>query len=202
MIEHDIHYQTVYTLIDYVLTSLFEHGFRSVTVGECLGDPKENWYRQGPGGSGGSGGGGGSSAPSSQPGPSASPKPSIPSTTIRKKPSKTAGGSGSVRTDDSIRGTATAAAVSTPAGKPPGTSGAPTSLVPDLPIKPNPATAPAAPAASATTSATPSPIAVVTAVPSGAGIAAPLKVTVDGNCGSGITCVGSRFGNCCSHNGW
>ena len=49
-IEHDIHYQTVYNLTDYILTSLFSHGYRSVTVGECLGDPRENWYRTGPSG--------------------------------------------------------------------------------------------------------------------------------------------------------
>ncbi|KAI1268517.1 carbohydrate esterase family 4 protein [Xylariaceae sp. FL1019] len=48
-IEHDIHYQTVYNLTDYILESLFDHGFRSVTVGECLGDPPENWYRAGSG---------------------------------------------------------------------------------------------------------------------------------------------------------
>lgn len=46
-IEHDIHYETVYNLTDYILSSLFAHGYKSVTVGECLGDPKENWYRTG-----------------------------------------------------------------------------------------------------------------------------------------------------------
>ncbi|KAK4242565.1 hypothetical protein C8A03DRAFT_40064 [Achaetomium macrosporum] len=50
-IEHDIHYQTVYNLTDYILTSLFSAGYRSVTVGECLGDPSTNWYRAGPSGS-------------------------------------------------------------------------------------------------------------------------------------------------------
>jgi hypothetical protein len=48
-IEHDIHYQTVYNLTDYMLASLFKHGYKSVTVGECLGDPASNWYRAGPG---------------------------------------------------------------------------------------------------------------------------------------------------------
>ncbi|RKU48026.1 hypothetical protein DL546_007354 [Coniochaeta pulveracea] len=48
-IEHDIHYQTVYNLTDYMLSSLFKHGYKSVTVGECLGDPASNWYRAGPG---------------------------------------------------------------------------------------------------------------------------------------------------------
>lgn len=44
-IEHDIHYQSVYNLTDYFLESLFAHGYRSVTVGQCLGDSPENWYR-------------------------------------------------------------------------------------------------------------------------------------------------------------
>ncbi|KAI0971814.1 carbohydrate-binding module family 18 [Xylaria arbuscula] len=46
-IEHDIHYETVYNLTSYVLTSLFNSGYRSVTVGQCLGDPPANWYRAG-----------------------------------------------------------------------------------------------------------------------------------------------------------
>ncbi|KAK4147058.1 uncharacterized protein C8A04DRAFT_34602 [Dichotomopilus funicola] len=50
-IEHDIHYQTVYNLTDYILTSLVAAGFNAVTVGECLGDPVDNWYRAGPDGS-------------------------------------------------------------------------------------------------------------------------------------------------------
>ncbi|RYP80080.1 hypothetical protein DL769_002654 [Monosporascus sp. CRB-8-3] len=49
-IEHDIHYQVVYNLTGHLLESLFRNGYRSVTVGECLGDPPENWYRAGPGG--------------------------------------------------------------------------------------------------------------------------------------------------------
>jgi hypothetical protein len=28
-----------------MLSSLFRNGFRSVTLGDCLQDPKENWYR-------------------------------------------------------------------------------------------------------------------------------------------------------------
>lgn len=46
-IEHDIHYQTVYNLTDYILASMYSHGYKSVTVGECLGDPAANWYRSG-----------------------------------------------------------------------------------------------------------------------------------------------------------
>lgn len=51
-IEHDIHEQVVYNLTDYILDSLSSLGYRAVTVGECLGDPSENWYRAGPKGSG------------------------------------------------------------------------------------------------------------------------------------------------------
>ncbi|KAK0711196.1 hypothetical protein B0H67DRAFT_279837 [Lasiosphaeris hirsuta] len=47
-IEHDIHTTIVHNLTDYILTSLFSNGYRSVTVGECLGDPPANWYRAGP----------------------------------------------------------------------------------------------------------------------------------------------------------
>ncbi|RKF60995.1 Chitin deacetylase [Erysiphe neolycopersici] len=46
-IEHDIHYQIAYNLTDHILESIYAKGYRSVTVGECLGDPAENWYRSG-----------------------------------------------------------------------------------------------------------------------------------------------------------
>ncbi len=44
-IGHDIHYQTVYNLTDYMLSTLTGLGYKAVTVGECLGDPQANWYR-------------------------------------------------------------------------------------------------------------------------------------------------------------
>ncbi|KAH6997359.1 family 4 carbohydrate esterase [Ilyonectria destructans] len=44
-IEHDPVYQSVYNLTEYMLKSLVANGFNSVTVGECLNDPKANWYR-------------------------------------------------------------------------------------------------------------------------------------------------------------
>jgi len=46
-IEHDLQIQTVYNLTAHMLGSLYKNGYRSVTVGECLGDPAENWYRSG-----------------------------------------------------------------------------------------------------------------------------------------------------------
>ncbi|KAJ8132863.1 hypothetical protein O1611_g759 [Lasiodiplodia mahajangana] len=111
-IEHDIHYQTVYNLTDYILTSLFESGYRSVTVGQCLGDPPENWYRAG--------------------------SKAVPSYTF--------------------------------------TTRAPTGTFSCL-TQTQTSTGPAAPTST-------------------------LVVSTEGNCGSGVTCQGSRFGNCCSVNGY
>jgi peptidoglycan/xylan/chitin deacetylase (PgdA/CDA1 family) len=50
-IEHDPVYQSVYNLTGYMLESLFRNNFKAITVGECLQDPKENWYRRPSGGS-------------------------------------------------------------------------------------------------------------------------------------------------------
>jgi len=44
-IQHDIHYQTVYTLTQYQIDKAKEKGYKLVTIGECLGDPEANWYR-------------------------------------------------------------------------------------------------------------------------------------------------------------
>ncbi|RYP08248.1 hypothetical protein DL764_001982 [Monosporascus ibericus] len=103
-IEHDIHYQVVYNLTDHLLESLFRNGYRSVTVGECLGDPPENWYRAGPGSG------------------------SVPPYT-HEPPTPTCGSGGG---------------------------------------EPEP----------------------------------PTQTSVEGNCGGGITCFGSEFGDCCSQHGW
>ncbi|KAI0550257.1 carbohydrate esterase family 4 protein [Xylaria curta] len=109
-IEHDIHYQTVYNLTDYFLTSLFKSGYRSVTVGQCLGDPPENWYRAG--------------------------SKAVPKYTFTPR--------------------------------------APTGTWSCL---------------SQTPTSAPTPTSTLT-------------VSIDGNCGSGVTCQGSVFGNCCSVNGY
>ncbi|KAK9256877.1 hypothetical protein V1507DRAFT_381771 [Lipomyces tetrasporus] len=47
-IQHDIHYQTVYNLTEYSLKIMTRKGYKMVTVGECLGDPKSYWYRSWP----------------------------------------------------------------------------------------------------------------------------------------------------------
>ncbi|CAI6340074.1 unnamed protein product [Periconia digitata] len=51
VIGHDIHYQTAYNLTEFMLSTLTQLGYKAVTVGECLGDPVENWYRNGDGSS-------------------------------------------------------------------------------------------------------------------------------------------------------
>lgn len=47
VIGHDVHEQTVVSLTPYMLDKLYAAGYRAVTLGECLGDPVENWYRSG-----------------------------------------------------------------------------------------------------------------------------------------------------------
>lgn len=47
VLNHDIHYQTVYNLTKFMLDTMAAKGYGpSVTVGTCLGDPQANWYRQ------------------------------------------------------------------------------------------------------------------------------------------------------------
>ena len=45
VLNHDIHYQTVYTLAEFEINRAVALGYNLVTVGECLGDPAANWYR-------------------------------------------------------------------------------------------------------------------------------------------------------------
>ncbi|KAI2622925.1 carbohydrate-binding module family 18 [Hypomontagnella submonticulosa] len=46
VIAHDIHEQTVHNLTEYMLKGIQSRGYKAVTVGDCLGDPSRNWYRQ------------------------------------------------------------------------------------------------------------------------------------------------------------
>jgi peptidoglycan/xylan/chitin deacetylase (PgdA/CDA1 family) len=45
ILAHDVHEQTVQNLTAYMIDTAQDRGYRLVTVGECLGDPRENWYR-------------------------------------------------------------------------------------------------------------------------------------------------------------
>lgn len=45
VLAHDIHERTVHELAAYMIEEARNAGFRLVTVGECMGDAEENWYR-------------------------------------------------------------------------------------------------------------------------------------------------------------
>ncbi|KAH7029862.1 uncharacterized protein B0I36DRAFT_245464 [Microdochium trichocladiopsis] len=45
---HDVHQTTVENLLPEMIKIVKERGLKAVTVGECLGDPKENWYSSAP----------------------------------------------------------------------------------------------------------------------------------------------------------
>ncbi|KAF7561586.1 hypothetical protein G7046_g2551 [Stylonectria norvegica] len=45
VLAHDVHYQTVVNLTAYMVQTTRARGYKLVTVGECLNDPKANWYR-------------------------------------------------------------------------------------------------------------------------------------------------------------
>ncbi|KAH7216385.1 hypothetical protein DER44DRAFT_857402 [Fusarium oxysporum] len=45
VLAHDVHEQTVHNLTSYMIQTARSRGYKLVTVGECLSDPKENWYR-------------------------------------------------------------------------------------------------------------------------------------------------------------
>lgn len=46
IIAHDVHEQTVHNLTEHMLRVSADRGYRAVTVGQCLNDPEEFWYRQ------------------------------------------------------------------------------------------------------------------------------------------------------------
>lgn len=46
-LAHDIRYQTVVSLTKFMIETARARGYQLVTVGECLGDSRENWYRGG-----------------------------------------------------------------------------------------------------------------------------------------------------------
>ncbi|KAL1875444.1 hypothetical protein Daus18300_003183 [Diaporthe australafricana] len=45
VLAHDIHERTVHELAEYMIEQALSAGYRLVTVGECMGDPEQNWYR-------------------------------------------------------------------------------------------------------------------------------------------------------------
>lgn len=169
-IEHDLQRQVVYNLTDHILTSLKARGFRSVTLGECLGDPSQNWYRAGVGAVPTNTQSPSASTQLGGPGPTTSNAPPTPSPSLRVSVDGSCGNGvtcqGSQfgdccseyffcgRTNAYCGAGCNPLFGSCSGGGPP---------------EPPPPTS-------------------------------TLRVSVDGSCGNGVTCQGSEFGNCCSRN--
>lgn len=45
VLSHDTQNGTVYGFAQFMIDMAMEAGFELVTMGECLGDPVQNWYR-------------------------------------------------------------------------------------------------------------------------------------------------------------
>jgi hypothetical protein len=44
-LAHDTHYLSVHRWTPFMIEKAKEYGFKMVTVGECMNDAEENWYR-------------------------------------------------------------------------------------------------------------------------------------------------------------
>jgi hypothetical protein len=44
-VAHDIHEKTVQEYVQFMIDQAQKYGYELVTVGECLNDPQNNWYR-------------------------------------------------------------------------------------------------------------------------------------------------------------
>ncbi|TLS31477.1 hypothetical protein PpBr36_03398 [Pyricularia pennisetigena] len=77
VLAHDIHYNSSTRLTQFMLELAARRGLKPVTVGECMGDPAEFWYREvsrSSGAGGGGGGGGATTTPPNKPKPGATSK--------------------------------------------------------------------------------------------------------------------------------
>ncbi|KAK8108643.1 polysaccharide deacetylase [Apiospora sp. TS-2023a] len=219
-IEHDIHYQTVYNLTDYILDSLFRSGYRSVTVGQCLGDPAENWYRAGTGAvpaydftTREPTGTWGCLKPTSTTTRRTTTTTTRPTATPTLKVSPDGACGTGVTCQGSQFGNCCSqngwcgASIDYCGGGCQaqfGTCSAPDNTLPaDSPIPPttSPTRLPSGPGAGVPDS----PLTTTTKTTPTSAAPAPTstkKVSVEGDCGGDITCVGSGFGDCCSAHGW
>ncbi|KAK1832598.1 chitin deacetylase [Podospora conica] len=129
---HEIHELSVTEFLQFVIDEARKYNYEFVTVGECLGDPVNNWYRDPANG----GPWGGPAAPpvikdktsSSSSSKSESKSESVSSTTSASKPlfsestksnsTTTGAGSTTVTSTTQVPKTATPAATSTPTPKP------------------------------------------------------------------------------------
>ncbi|KAK8126024.1 chitin deacetylase [Apiospora kogelbergensis] len=107
-IGHDIHFQTVYNLTEFMLSTVSKQGYKFVTVGECLNDPVENWYRKD------------DSAPAPAPASSASTSVKVPVVSTSSASIKASSTSvSSAATKATTLSSATRPATTTSAGAPP-----------------------------------------------------------------------------------
>ena len=90
VLAHDVHYQTVVNLTAYMINTSRNRGYNLVTVGECLNDPKENWYRTVSGGAGSTGTPTGTSVITKR---SSSTGYPTPTSTLTPSPNQSCGGS-------------------------------------------------------------------------------------------------------------
>jgi len=208
-IQHDIHVQTANNLTEYMLKTIQTLGYKAVTVGECLGDPKANWYRTA---------GGAGTPSSSSVRNTATRSSSAPASTASKKvtPDATCGGTNGYTcigggfgnccssagwcgstTDYCGTGCQSAFGNCGSNGGASSSSNAPVSTP-----KPSSSNAPVStpqPSSSKAPSSTPKASSTQPATPT-----STKKVSTDGTCAGrqGFTCQGSSFGNCCSQYGW
>lgn len=177
-IEHDIHEQTAHNLTEYMLKIIQDKGYRGVTVGECLGDPAENWYRASPG----------KIVTSSSSVPTATSSAAPTATPTKVSTDGTCGGNTGSTCQGSTFGNCCSAAgwcgstadyCAAGCQSVFGSCGSSSSSV-------------VASAVSAVSTASTAPSST------------PNKVSTDATCGgnTGFTCQGSTFGNCCSQAGW
>lgn len=186
-IGHDIHEQTAWNLTEYMLSTLTQLGYTPVTVGDCLGDPAANWYRDANG--------------TNTPTPSSSSSTTSSATKSSTAPSST--GTLKVSTDATCAGTSGFTCQGSAFGNCCSVNGwcGSTSAYCGTGCQSGFGTC----GSTTTTSSSSASSAVVDAQPTSTPTSgAALTVSTDATCGgtSGNTCKGSTFGNCCSVNGW
>ncbi|KAF1842529.1 carbohydrate esterase family 4 protein, partial [Cucurbitaria berberidis CBS 394.84] len=180
-ISHDIHEQTANNLTEYMLSTLTQLGYKAVTVGDCLGDPKANWYRAT----------GTATRSSSAPASSGTKKVTTDATCGGTNQYTCLGGSfGNCCSANGWCGT-TADYCGTGCQSAFGNCGSNSAVSSSV-------RASSTPAVSSTLRTS------STRVSSAAPSASAGKVSTDGSCAGtgGFTCQGSSYGNCCSQYGW
>ncbi|KAI8936841.1 hypothetical protein NX059_006078 [Plenodomus lindquistii] len=191
-IGHDIHEQTANNLTDYMLSTLTQLGYKGVTVGDCLGDPKANWYRS----AGGAG--------------TANPTTAVSSTRAATAPAST--GTHKVTTDATCGGTNQFTCLGSSFGNCCSAAGycgttadyCGTGCQSGFGNCGSNGVASSAAATSTRAATSTIRTSTIRSTAAASPSAAPGKISTDGMCGGtgGFTCTGTSFGNCCSQYGY